>query len=472
MRKTKIICTIGPATSSPEVLAQLVAAGMNIIRLNMSHGEHQACSEIIANIAELNRTGDHPVAVLLDTQGPEIRTGDRAVDLDLKDGDVISVVARGEGDVEASSIQINYADLIEDVGVGDRITVDNGLINLEVLEKNPPVMKCRVVDGGVLKSKRHVNLPGIRVNLPSITEKDKKDIQFAIEQGVDFIALSFVRDADDIDELRQLLGEKGKNIKIIAKIEDQEGLSKVEDIIEVADGIMVARGDLGVEIPIEYLPRVQRRIIRHCARRGKPVIVATHMLESMIENPMPTRAEVTDVANAVYEESDAIMLSGETAMGKYPVRCVEMLDRIARSIENSRGLRFSDDLVLDNDKQEVAAAAVKLAESINAKAIIVPTRSGRMASYVANCHPQASVICAFTFDEQTRRQLVLNRNVLSYCLPEHGSPEEILAQAAAILSTREEFSADDKMVVLQDILAGAGVGAIQIRQLGDLMRPS
>ncbi|MEH6544116.1 MAG: pyruvate kinase [Porticoccaceae bacterium] len=468
MRKTKIICTIGPATSSPEMLAQLCEAGMNIVRLNMSHGEHQACKEIIASIAELNKTARHPVAVLLDTQGPEIRTGDRAVDLDLKEGDIISVVARGEGDVEASSIQINYADLIEDVEVGDRITVDNGLINLEVLEKLPPTMKCRVVDGGVLKSKRHVNLPGIRVNLPSITEKDKKDIQFAIEQGVDFIALSFVRDADDIAELRQILNEKHAKIKIIAKIEDQEGLTNVESIIDVADGIMVARGDLGVEIPIEYLPRVQRRIIRHCAWHGKPVIVATHMLESMIENPTPTRAEVTDVANAVYEEADAIMLSGETAMGKYPVRCVEMLDRIARSIENSRGLRFADDLILDNDKQEVAAAAVKLAESIEAKAIIVPTRSGRMASYVSNCHPQASVICAFTFDEQTRRQLVLNRNVLSYCLPEHGSPEEILAQAGAILSARDGFSADDKMVVLQDILAGAGVGAIQIRRLGDL----
>lgn len=468
MRKTKIICTIGPATGSPEVLAQLIEAGMNIARLNMSHGDHASCSNTIASIAQHNKSSRHPVAVLLDTQGPEIRTGDRAEDLALKEGDIISVSARGGDDVETRSIQINYSNLIEDVDVGDRITVDNGLINLEVLEKTPPVMKCRVVDGGVLKSKRHVNLPGIRVNLPSITEKDKKDIQFAIDHGVDFIALSFVRKAEDIAELRQLLADKSHKIKIIAKIEDQEGLTNVEAIIDAADGVMVARGDLGVEIPVEYLPRVQRRIVRHCAQRGKPVIVATHMLESMIENPMPTRAEVTDVANAVYEEVDAIMLSGETAMGKYPVRCVEMLDRIARSIENSRGLRFADDLALDNDKQEVAAAAVKLAESIHAKAIIVPTRSGRMASYVANCHPQASVICAFTFDEHTHRQLVLNRNVLSYCLPEHGAPEAILAQAGAILSAREEFSADDKMVVLQDILAGAGVGAIQIRQLGDL----
>lgn len=472
MRKTKIICTIGPATSAPEVLNQLVTAGMNIARLNMSHGDHASCSKIIANINQHNARSSHPVGVLLDTQGPEIRTGDRAEDLNLQEGDIIHVSARGDNDVEASSIQINYASLIEDVDIGDRITVDNGLINLEVLEKNAPIMTCRVVDGGVLKSKRHVNLPGIRVNLPAITEKDKKDIQFAIDQNVDFIALSFVRKVDDIAELRQILAEKSPKTKIIAKIEDQEGLTNVNDIIDAADGIMVARGDLGVEIPVEYLPRVQRRIVRHCAQRGKPVIVATHMLESMIENPMPTRAEVTDVANAVYEEVDAIMLSGETAMGKYPVRCVEMLDRIARSIEKSRGLRFSDQLKLHDDKQQVAAAAVKLAESIDAKAIIVPTRSGRMASYVANCHPQVSIICAFTFDVHTHRQLVLNRNVLSYCLPKHGSPDEILAQAASRLIEREEFTAEDKMVVLQDILAGAGVGAIQIRQLGDLCSPT
>ena len=470
MRKTKIICTIGPATESQEMLQKLADAGMNLARLNLSHGDHASHGEVMRRIHALNATRSHPVAIMVDTQGPEIRTGDLAHDMNLHDGDEISVVPLGETDVETTSIQVNYADLISDVAVGDKITLDNGLINLEVLSKGKRAMRCRVTDGGVLKSKRHVNLPGIRINLPGITEKDKRDIVFAREQGADFIALSFVRGAADIDQARALLGTDCR-IRLIAKIENQEALANLEAIIAAADGIMVARGDLGVEIPIELLPRVQRRIVRLCAVQGKRVIVATHMLESMIENPTPTRAEVTDVANAVYEEADAIMLSGETTVGKYPVRCVQMLDRIARSIESSRGLRFTDGLVLGDDQQQVAAAAVRLAESIGAQGIIVPTRSGRMADRVTNCHPQAPVICAFAFDEQTRRHLVLNRNLLSYCIPHHDDPEAMLTAAAAILLERQEFSAGDKMVVLSDILGGAGLGAIQIRTLGELATP-
>ena len=470
MRKTKIICTIGPVTESYEMLEQLANAGMNVVRLNMSHGDHESHARVIKAVRTLNKKRHHPIAVLIDTQGPEIRTGDIHNELDLKQGDEISVVARGEDDVEASSIRINYENLIDDVEIGDKITVDNGLINLEVLSKEDRVMRCRVVDGGVLKSKRHVNLPGIRVNLPAITEKDKRDIEFAIEQEVDFIALSFVRDAEDIHQLHQLLGDKADKIKVISKIEDQEGVKNVREIIKVSDGLMVARGDLGVEIAIEKLPRVQRRIIRLCAQEGKRVIVATHMLESMIENPMPTRAEVTDVANAVYEEADAIMLSGETTIGKYPVKCVEILDRIARSIELSRGLRFTDNLILKNDKEEIAAAAVKLAESIKAKAIIVPTRRGRMAGYVTNCHPQAPIICAFTNDSRTRRQLVLNRNVLSFRINFSEDPEKTLATAANILIERAEFTPEDRLVVISDALAGSGIDAIQIRKLGDLLK--
>ncbi len=468
MRKTKIICTIGPATSSPTMLEQLARQGMNVARLNMSHGDHDFHRSVIENIQMLNRRIDHPVAILVDTQGPEIRTGDLNNDLNLNTGDVISVVARGTSDVEAGSIQINYADLVNDVNIGDKITVDNGLINLEVLEKHQQTMKCKVLDGGVLKSKKHVNLPGIRVNLPSITEKDKKDIDFAIANEVEFIALSFVRDSGDIDELRQILTSNQVNTRIIAKIEDQEGLTNVEDIIKAADGIMVARGDLGVEIPIEALPRVQRRLIRLCAVHGRRVIVATHMLESMIENPLPTRAEVTDVANAVYEEADAIMLSAETTIGKHPARCVEMLDRIARSIEKSRGLLFTEGLILDSDKQEISAAAVKLAESIGARAIVVPTKTGRMANFITNCHPQTPVICAFTFDEKVRRQLILNRNVLSFTIGYDENPDKILAEAARVMLTRAEFKPDDKIVVISDTLSGQGIDAVQIRHLGEL----
>ena len=328
MRKTKIICTIGPATESSDMLKQLALAGMNIARLNMSHGDHESHKIIIERMKEINKEVEQPVAILLDTQGPEIRTGDLKNDLNLLQGDEISISVRGSALVEESSFQVNYEDLITSVDIGDRITVDNGLINLDVLEKDSRMLKCKVVDGGVLKSKCHVNLPGIRVNLPAITEKDKRDVQFAIENKLDFIALSFVRAAADIRELRTILDAQASTIKIIAKIEDQEGLSNIKDIIDEADAVMVARGDLGVEINIEDLPNVQRQIVRRCAIQGKPVIVATHLLESMIENPIPTRAEVTDVANAIYEEVDAIMLSGETTVGKYPLKCVEYFQRI------------------------------------------------------------------------------------------------------------------------------------------------
>ena len=414
MRKTKIICTIGPSSESFTMLEKLAKAGMNIVRLNMSHGDHESHMKVIKSVRTLNKKLENPIAILIDTQGPEIRTGDIKQELNLKKDDIISVVARGEENVEFTSIRVNYEDLVNDVTIGDMITVDNGLINLEVLTKEDRTMQCKVIDGGILKSKRHVNLPGIRVNLPAITEKDKRDILFSISQEVDFIALSFVRNAEDVDQLKALLGNKVEKIKVISKIEDQEGLKNLSEILDKSDGVMVARGDLGVEIAIEKLPRVQRRIIRLCAQQGKRVIVATHMLESMIKNPIPTRAEVTDVANAVYEEADAIMLSGESAMGKYPVKCVEILSRITLSIEQSPGLQFVKDLSLENDKAEIASAAVKLAESIKAKAIIVPTRRGKMANYVTNCHPQTPIICAFTNDSRTRRQLVLNRNVLSF----------------------------------------------------------
>ena len=468
MRQTKIICTIGPATESIEMLEKLANAGMNVARLNMSHGDHNSHANIIQSIHKLNTKLKHPIAILLDTQGPEIRTGDMVGDLHLNEGDVISIVARGAEDVESSSIHINYEDLINDVDVGDTITVDNGLINLEVLSKQERVLQVKVIDGGLLKSKRHVNLPGIRVNLPAITDKDRRDIKFGMEQGVDFIALSFVRQAADIVALRDLLGDRADEIKVIAKLEDQEAITNMVDIIAEADGIMVARGDLGVEIPFEVLPRIQRRIIRTCAEMGKRVIVATHMLESMIENPIPTRAEVTDVANAVYEEADAIMLSGETTVGKYPVKCVEILDRIARSTESSRGLRFTDKLELPNDKQQIAKAAVDLATSISARAIIVPTRRGRMANRITNCHPE-SIICAFTNNSRTMRQLMINRNVLSYQIDIGEDSEQTLAAAAAIMIQRDEFSPDDRVVVISDALAGSGFEALQIRKISDLL---
>lgn len=467
MRKTKIICTIGPATESLEMLQRLYAAGMNVVRLNMSHGDHPSHARVIAAARQLNAAVAYPVALMLDTQGPEIRTGALHQDLQLHEGDVITVNVRSGEHVEETSFQINYEDLLEAVDPGDRITVDNGLINLEVLEKQERALRCRVVDGGTLKSRRHVNLPGIKVNLPAITNKDKRDILFGIEQGIDFVALSFVREASDVTQLRQLLAENGgESIKIIAKIEDQEGVKNLESIIDVADAIMVARGDLGVEIPLEKLPSVQRKIVRLCAEKGKRVIVATHLLESMIVNPLPTRAEVTDVANAVYEEVDAIMLSGETTVGKYPVRCVEFLDRIARETELSRGLRFYENLRSDVDKQHLAASAVQLAESLHAPAIVVITRRGVMANYVANCRPRYAEIHAFTNDERTCQQLALNYATFGHRIEFRGDTEAMLLQAFAKLREQHQISAEAKVVVVSDILAADGVDAVQVRKIG------
>lgn len=466
MRKTKIICTIGPVTDSYPMLEKLAAAGMDIVRLNMSHGDHESAAKVIKSIKTLNRKVTYPIAILLDTQGPEIRTGDLADELELRNGSVITISVRDSEDVERSSVHIHYDDLVDTVSVGDRITVDNGIINFEVLVKNDDgTLQCKVIDGGILKSKRHVNLPGIRVNLPAITKKDKADILFAMEQQVDFIALSFVREAQDIRDLRELMGEKAGKIKVIAKIEDQSGVENLEEILAEADGIMVARGDLGVEINVAELPNVQRRIVQLCAEKGKRVIVATHLLESMIENPIPTRAEVTDVANAIYEEVDAVMLSGETTVGKHPIRCVEQLVEIAEATESFSGLNFTRNLDRDEEKQQLAITAVQLAESLKAKAIVVITRRGFMADYVTNCHPQHARICAFTNDSQTRRRLMLNRNVSPFRTAFSKDPEKTLQIAFDALKLRASFESGDKVVVISDVLEGSGIEAIQIRRI-------
>lgn len=465
MRKTKIICTIGPATESLEMLGRLYAAGMNVVRLNMSHGDHASHARVIEAIRQLNATVPYPVSILLDTQGPEIRTGNLLHDLQLNEGDIITVNVRSGDNVEETSFQINYEDLLDAVDPGDRITVDNGLINLEVLEKFERSLSCRVVDGGTLKSRRHVNLPGIKVNLPAITKKDERDITFGIEQGVDTIALSFVRDAQDIRQLRALLARhNAEAVKIIAKIEDQEGVKNLESIIEEADGLMVARGDLGVEIRMELLPSVQRNIVRLCAEGGKRVIVATHLLESMIVNPIPTRAEVTDVANAVYEEVDAIMLSGETTVGKHPIRCVEFLDRIARATERSVGLRFSECLNVDVPKQHMAISAVQLAQALKVRGIVVITRRGVMANYVANGRPRLPLIYAFTGDEYTARQLALNYGTYAHRIELCEDPERMLQDAFALLREREQFVAGDKVVVLSDMLS-TDADAVLVREI-------
>ena len=440
-------------------------AGMNLARLNMSHGDHTSHLQVIRNLKSLNKKLPHPVAILMDLQGPEIRTGELAESLDLKAGDVFyfSVLA---DDAEERSVHVNYDDLVNDLRVGERVTVDNGLINLEVLEVSEHRLKCRVLDGGTLGSRKHVNLPGVRVNLPSITKKDREDIAFALEQDLDFIALSFVRSAKDVEEVRGIVNEAGGHQRLIAKIENQEGVDHFDEILAAADGIMVARGDLGVEVAFEDLPVLQRDMIRRAAIAGKPIIVATHLLESMIENPLPTRAEVTDVANAVYEQADAIMLSGETAAGKYPLRCVEVLDTIARRIERGPGLDFyKERQTADTQRAHIAQGACRLADSLDARAIVVMTRRGYFGQLVASYRPKKAVIYAFTNMSTTRRKLWLNRSVIPFRRNLSSDPEKTIVNALAKLRERDVVAAGEPVVVVSDVATAKGdlVTSIQVR---------
>lgn len=463
-RKTKIICTIGPATASFEGLKALYEAGMNIVRINMSHSDHESAAKIINWIKTLNRQVDYPVPVLLDTQGPEIRTGVLESPMELNSGDVVTLSVRDGDLVEQRSIHVNYTELVDVVEVGRIITVDNGLMNFRVLQKKDHQLTCEVIDGGTLGSRKHVNLPGVRVNLPAITSKDRDDIAFGMANDVDFIALSFVRSPDDVVELQQLLGPKRQSTKIVAKIEDQEGVNNIHQIVAVADGVMVARGDLGIETDIADLPNVQRRIVHACARQGKRCIVATHLLESMIDNPIPTRAEVTDVANAIYEGVDAVMLSGETSVGQYPSRCVEQLSNIADRTERFPGLGYEKALEIEGDKQHVAVHAVALAESVEAAGIIVITRRGIVADYVTAARPQHVPIFAFTNNSQTRRRLAMNRSVYAHRIAFSSDPEKTLQRAFDVLK-KEGVALDAKLVLISDVLADQPTEAIQIRRL-------
>jgi pyruvate kinase len=412
LRKAKIVCTIGPASESVETLKKLIHAGMNVARLNFSHGSHEEHAARIANIRQAARETGKQVAILLDTKGPEIRTGTLAVDaVELQEGQTI-VLTTEDVPGTAERISITYADLPRDVKKGDTILIDDGLIGLTVEAVEGHEIICRIKNGGTLKSKKGVNVPGVKINLPGITEKDAQDIEFGIRQGVDFIAASFVRKAADILEIREILERHGVHIDIIAKIENEEGVDNVDEILAVSDGLMVARGDLGVEIPAEEVPLVQKKLIKKCNELGKPVITATQMLDSMQRNPRPTRAEASDVANAIFDGTDAIMLSGETAAGKYPVESVETMNRIALRAEqelNYREILYNQAVqkqvtITDAISQAVANAALDL----DAAAIITATESGHTARMVSKYRPKAPIVAVTPHAEVVRRLALVN----------------------------------------------------------------
>ena len=473
MRKTKIICTLGPATESSEVLRQLMEQGADVFRLNMSHATRDWVREIVPRIRSIAAELERPVAILMDTQGPAIRTGDLRNDLQLKPGDVLEFTVRGAKSEETNSVDVNYDGLINDISAGDTVLVDNGVIQLLVLEKKRNRIRCKVLTSGTLGSRRHINLPGVRVNLPPLTQKDLDDVRVGAEMEVDFVALSFARKESDVEELRQVMQTLGSAARIIAKIEDQSAVAQIDDMIKAADVILVARGDLGIECPMEELPIIQRRIVKQCLHFGKPVIVATHMLESMIENPVPTRAEITDVANAVFEQSDAIMLSGETTVGRYPVRCVEVFDRVARRIERSGGAGYARTTELHDARQKTVASAVMLANSLPKAKLIVFTRHGTMARYVSNLRPDNAPIFAFTPSEYVCRQLALSWGTHPVLLEFTDDPNTTIEAAEKYLSAAGLTQAGDNLVVLSDLRAGGTqVDSIQVRQAKDAANPS
>jgi pyruvate kinase len=411
MKKTKIVCTIGPSSESLPVMKELIKAGLNVARLNFSHGDYQEHGNRIEIIRQACKELNTTVAILLDTKGPEIRTGlFQQEPTELVQGNVVTLTTE---DImgTAERFSISYKQLPEDVQVGSTILLDDGLIGLRVEKVEGTDIVCRITNGGPIKNRKGVNVPGVRIKLPGITEKDARDIVFGIEQGVDFIAASFVRKASDVLEIREILERhKAQHIQIISKIENQEGVDNLDEILEVSDGLMVARGDLGVEIPAEEVPLVQKCMIEKCNRAGKPVITATQMLDSMQRNPRPTRAEASDVANAIFDGTDAIMLSGETAAGKYPLESVQTMARIAERAESA--LRYREIFEKQANAQQttiteaISQAVANSAMDLNAKAIITATESGYTARMISKYRPKAPIV-ACTPNERVMRCLSL-----------------------------------------------------------------
>jgi len=467
MRKTKIVATLGPATDSPEMIGKLIEAGVNVFRLNMSHGAHDWIRRVVADIRSISAGMDRHIAILMDTQGPAIRTGDLPVALDLKPGQRFMLTVRGETSEELHSVDVNYENFVNDISVGDTVIIDNGEMEMKVLAKHANKIECEVITPGTLRSRRHINLPGVKVNLPALTAKDLADVKVGLELEVDFIALSFVREARDILQLRELTAGAKHPPLIVAKIEDQQAVKNLTGIIEVSDAIMVARGDLGIECPYEELPIIQRRVVKACIQTGKPVIVATHMLESMIENPMPTRAEITDVANAVFEQADAIMLSGETTVGRYPLKCIEVFDRISQRIERSGGARFHEGAVLDNTRQKLIKSAVVMANELKAEGMLVFTLNGSMARYASWLRPHQSTIHAVCRTPQLARSLALRWGVQSIVMPfTQKDSDARIDEALRAVVDKSHLKKGDHVVIVSSITAGDKIAdAIQWREI-------
>lgn len=446
------------------MLRQLIEQGADVFRLNMSHAHHDWVRKIVPLMREVAEDAGRTVAILMDTQGPAIRTGDLKEKLNLQPGDIIEFTIRGAKKEETYSVDVNYDGLVNDVSVDDTVLVDNGLIRMMVVGKKKDRVKCRVLTPGTLGSRRHINLPGVHVNLPPMTEKDIEDVSLGAELGVDLVALSFVREKGDVEAMRRVLKEKKSKALVVAKVEDQSAVHSIDEIIKASDLVMIARGDLGIECPMEELPIIQRRIVKLCLRLGKPVVVATHMLESMISNPLPTRAEITDVANAVYEQADAVMLSGETSTGRYPLECVQVLHRVAVRMERSGGAGYAKSAVLEDARQKTVASAVVLANSLRQAKLMVFTRHGTMPRNVSNLRPEHAPIFAFTPSDAIRRQLAICWGVYPVRIDFDDDPAVTIHTAEEFLRAHNLTSAGEHLVIISDLLVDSDrVDSVQLR---------
>jgi len=457
MRHTKIVCTIGPASQAPSTLEAMVRAGMDVARLNLSHGSHAQHAQVITRIRAISKKLKRPVGILLDLQGPRIRVGDlRAEAVRLKRGGRITLTTRPVKGT-ASRIPITYRNLARDVKPGDRILLDDGAIRLRVLSAAGTEVTCRVMEGGTLRPHKGVNLPGVDLHLPALTPKDRKDLAFGLAQGVDYVALSFVRRAEDVRALRRLLRRVGAaEMPIIAKLEKPEAVTHLEEILAAADGIMVARGDLGVEISLERVPSVQKHLIARANALRVPAITATQMLESMVTRPVPTRAEVSDVANALFDGTDAVMLSAETSVGKYPVEAVRMMARIIADAEASPLYPYRR--ILHDPEADltfpvaISRAAVGTAHEIRAKAIVAFTHTGRTARLASLARPRMPIL-AFTPHPATCRRMSLYWGVYPFLMPLMQQTDALIQEVERRLKAHRLAKRGDELVVLLGVPA-------------------
>ena len=466
-RFTKVIFTIGPSTLDVDILRGLLRAGVDICRINMAHASHEWTLKAVDAVRTASIKEGRDVSILMDIKGPEIRTGFLDEHIYLDKGQYIDLTQSDEAipDGDIPAVDINYPSLIDEVEIGDVLLVDSGLMRFEVVEVLIDRLRCCVVIPGAMGSRRHINIPGKKINLPAMTEKDIADTKVGISTKVDFFALSFVREAGDINQLKQFLLDNKSTAQVVAKIEDQSGIENLQEILDVSDALMVARGDLGIEVPYEELPIIQTQAVNNALSSGKPVIMATHLLESMIESPMPTRAEITDVSNSVFERVDCVMLSGETSVGKYPVECVKVLNKITQNVERHAGRGgFNESLSLATTREKLMKSAVVLARELGGVGIVVFSSTGLHVRTLAALRPHGCPIFVFTEEKKIVSDTKMLWGVKAFLVEFKDSQESTISDSIYHLQSAGYAKKGDQLIVVPNLLFGE-VNMVQVRDV-------